>query len=418
MNIDDLILVSVDDHLIEPAHMFEGRVPKKYEDKAPRFVRRDDGTMAWRYEGQEILNTALNAVAGRPPAEFGMEPTCIEEIRSGCYDIHDRVKDMNANGVLGSMCFPSFPRFCGQLFMETEDHDQAAAMVRAYNDWHIDEWAGTYPGRFIPLALPMMWDPEAAAAEVRRVAAKGCHAVTFSSSPYDLGLPSIYQDHWDPFWQACADEGTVVCMHLGSNSKPGMTSPDAPIELVYTLSPVGLFSAAADLLWSPVFRKFPSLRVALSEGGTGWLPYFYERVDYIYRHTHHWSGTDLGDRLPSEILKEHVILCFIDDLVGIENRQHLNIDNITWECDYPHSDTTWPQAPEVLMKSLDGVSDDEINKVTHLNAMRHFQYDPLAHIPRERATVSVLRSEAVDWDVSIKSVRHLRPATASSERAF
>ncbi|MGB8390015.1 amidohydrolase family protein, partial [Mycobacterium sp.] len=240
MNVDDLILVSVDDHVIEPAHMFEGRVPKKYEDSAPRFVRRDNGTMAWRYEGQEILNTALNAVAGRPPTEFGTEPTCIEEIRTGCYDIHGRVKDMNANGVLGSMCFPSFPRFCGQLFADTADRDQAAAMVRAYNDWHIDEWAGTCPGRIIPLAVPMMWDPAATAAEVHRMAKKGCHAVTFSSSPYDLGLPTFYSEHWNPFWAACADEGTVVCMHLGSNSRPPTTSPDAPIELVYTLSPISL----------------------------------------------------------------------------------------------------------------------------------------------------------------------------------
>lgn len=418
MNIDDMILVSVDDHVIEPAHMFSGRVPKKYEEAAPRFVRRDDGTMAWRYEGQEILNTALNAVAGRPPTEFGMEPTCIEEIRSGCYDIGDRIRDMNANGVLGSMCFPSFPRFCGQLFMETKDREQAEAMVRAYNDWHLEEWAGTHPGRIIPLALPMMWDPVASAAEVRRVAAKGCHAVTFSSSPYDLGLPSIYQDHWDPFWRACADEGTVVCMHLGSNSLPAMTSPDAPIELMYTLSPVGLFSAAADLLWSPVFRKFPALRVALSEGGTGWLPYFCERVDYIYNHTKHWSGTDLGGRQPSEVFSEHVLLCFIDDAVGIENRHHLNIDNMMWECDYPHSDTTWPHAPETLMKSLAGVPDDEIDKITHRNAMRHFRYDPFAHIPREEATVSALRAQAIDWDVSIKSVKALRPATAASGPAF
>src|SRR5437763_7187488 len=129
MRTDDLIMVSVDDHVIEPPHMFEGRVPKKYLDHAPRFVRRDDGTMAWRYEDQEILNVALNAVAGRPPEEYGFEPTCIEEIRTGCYDIHDRVKDMNANGVLGSMNFPSFPRFCGQVFMETADREQAAAMV-------------------------------------------------------------------------------------------------------------------------------------------------------------------------------------------------------------------------------------------------------------------------------------------------
>jgi predicted TIM-barrel fold metal-dependent hydrolase len=416
---DDLIMVSVDDHVIEPPHMFEGRVPAQYADMAPRFVRRDDGTMAWRYEGQEILNVALNAVAGRPPDEYGFEPTCIEEIRAGCFDIHDRVKDVDANGVLGSMNFPSFPRFCGQVFMETADRDQAAAMVRAYNDWHVDEWAGTYPGRMIPLALPMMWDAEASAAEVRRVAAKGCHAVTFASSPYALGLPSIYQDDWDPFWAACADEGTVVCMHLGSSSTVPMTSPDAPTEVIYSLSPINLIEAATDVLWSPIFRKFPALRVALSEGGIGWIPYFLERVDYIYRHTRHWTGTDLGGRLPSEVFNEHVIVCFIDDAVGIETRHHLNIDNITWECDYPHSDTTWPRAPEVLMASLAGCSDEEIDKITHLNAMRHFQYDPFVHIPRDRATVSALRREAVGWDVSVRSTRHLRPAGATTaERPF
>ncbi|MBY8856793.1 amidohydrolase [Nocardia sp. CA2R105] len=412
MNVDDLILVSVDDHVIEPAHLFQGRVPRKYRDLAPRFVRREDGTMAWLYDGHTILNTALNAVAGRPPSEFGREPTRIEEIRTGCYDIHDRIKDMNANGVLGSMCFPSFPRFCGQLFAETADKDQAAAMVRAYNDWHMEEWAGTYPGRIIPLALPMMWDPEAAATEVHRMAEKGCHAVTFSSSPYDLGLPSLYSDHWDPLWAACAEEGTVVCMHLGSNSKPPMTSPDAPIELVYTLSPVGLFSAAADLLWSQVFRRFPTLRVALSEGGIGWLPYFLERIDYIYGHTQHWSGMDLAGRLPSEIFSEHVILCFIDDLVGIENRHHLNVDNVTWECDYPHSDSTWPVAPEKLLPSLTDMPDDEIDKITHRNAMRHFRYDPFAHIPRDQATVTGLRAQAAGWDISVQSVKHLRPAAA------
>ena len=411
MDVEDLILVSVDDHVVEPAHMFEGRLPEKYRDRAPRFIRREDGTMAWLYGDQVITNTALNAVAGRPPEEYGHEPTCLEEIRPGCYDIHSRVMDMNANGMLGSMCFPSFPRFCGQLFMEaTNDRDEAAAMVRAYNDWHIDEWCGTYPGRFIPLALPMLWDPEASAAEVRRVAEKGCHAVTFTSNPHALGLPSLYTDHWDPFFEACVEVGTVPCLHLGSSSTVPTTSPDAPIELVYTLSPINLIEAAGDVLWSPLFRKFPDLRVALSEGGVGWVPYFLERVDYIYRHTRHWSGMDLGPgKEPSEVFSEHVILCFIDDAVGVENRHHLNLDNLTWECDYPHSDSTWPQSPEKAMRYLEGLSDEEISKITHLNAMRHFQYDPFAHIPRSEATVGALRRKAKDWDVSIRPTRHLRP---------
>jgi predicted TIM-barrel fold metal-dependent hydrolase len=413
---DDLILVSVDDHVIEPPGVFDGRLPGRYADAAPRFVRRADGTMAWVYEGVEIPNTAANAVAGRPKSEYGFEPVCIEEIRPGCYDVDARVKDMDANGVLGSMCFPSFVRFCGQLFLEHGDRDQSAAMVRGYNDWHIEEWAGTHPGRFIPLALPIIWDPRLSAVEVQRVAAKGCHAVTFSSHPHALGLPTLYTDHWDPFWRACQEEGTVVCMHLGSSSTVPMTSPDAPIEVIYSLSPIGLMEAASDILWSPVFRKFPGLRIALSEGGVGWVPYFLERVDYIYRHTQHWTGMDLGGRLPSEVFKEHVILCFIDDLVGVENRHHLNVDNVAWECDYPHSDTTWPKSPEAAMRYLAGLPDAEIDKITHLNAMRHFQYDPFACIPREQATVGALRSRAVGWDVSVRATGHLRPPAIAGSR--
>jgi predicted TIM-barrel fold metal-dependent hydrolase len=409
MNVDDMILVSVDDHVIEPPHLFEGRLPQKYADLAPKFVRRDDGTMAWRYDGVEIASAAVNAVVGRPMDEYGFEPVCVEEMRPGCYDIHARVQDMNANGVLGSLCFPSFPRFCGQIFIGTTDREQGAAMVRAYNDWHFDEWAGTYPGRFIPLAMPMMWDPIATAAEIRRLAAKGCHAITFSSAPNALGLPSIYTDHWDPVWQACVDEGVVVCMHLGSNSQPVNTAHGAPTEVIYTLSPISLIEAAADVLWSPLFRKFPALRVALTEGGVGWIPYFLERVDYIYRHTKHWTGTDLGGQLPSELFNEHVLTCFIEDAVGIENRHRVNVDNIMWECDYPHSDCTWPLSPEKLLASLPGLTDAEIDTVTHVNAMRHYRYDPFTHIPREQATVGALRRQSAGWDISVKATKHLRP---------
>ena len=410
MELDDLILVSVDDHVIEPPHMFEGRVPARFVEVAPRLGRRDDGTMAWLYDGKELPNIALNAVAGRPKEELGYEPTTFEELRPGCYDIHDRVKDMDANGVLGSMSFPTFVRFCGQLFMHTKDREQAKAMVEAYNDWHLDEWAGTYPGRFIPLAIPMLWDAEATAAEVRRMAAKGCHALTFSASTYALGLPSIHDEYWDPVWKACVDEGTVICMHLGSSSTQPVTSPDAPVEVLHTLSPIGLFSTAADLMWSPLFKKYPDIRVALSEGGIGWIPYFLERIDDIYSYTRHFTGTDLGGRLPSEIFNEHVIVCFIKDPVGVEMRHHMNIDNITWECDYPHSTTTWPQAPEEVMKYFDGVPDDEIDKITHLNAMRHFRYEPFAHIPREQCTVGALRRKAAGWDVTPKPGTHIRRA--------
>ena len=118
MNIDDMILVSVDDHLVEPGDMFDGFLPSKYADVAPRMTRLENGCDAWIFDGRTFPNVALNAVAGRPKEEYGIEPTAFEQMRPGCYDPVERIKDMNAAGLLASMCFPSFPGFSGRLFAD------------------------------------------------------------------------------------------------------------------------------------------------------------------------------------------------------------------------------------------------------------------------------------------------------------
>jgi predicted TIM-barrel fold metal-dependent hydrolase len=408
MNIDDLILVSVDDHVVEPPDMFEGHVPAKYKDLVPKVVVKDDGTDAWVFEGQEATNVGLNAVAGRPPDEYGVEPTRFSEMRPGCFDIHERVRDMNANGVLASMNFPSYPQFCGQYFANAEDKGLGLAVLQAYNDWHVDEWCGTYPGRMIPLALPPMWDPELMAAEVRRMAERGCHAVTFSENPEKLGYPSIHNEHWDPFWTACSDVDTVACLHIGSSSQVVVTSVEAPVDTLITLQPINIVQAAADIIWSPVLRKFPQLTFALSEGGIGWIPYFLERIDGVYKKHRAWTHQDFGGRLPSEVFLERIVTCFIDDSFGIESREKLNLDMITWECDYPHSDSTWPQAPETIAASLQRVADDEVAKITHANALRVFSFDAFAHVPQDQATVGALRARAGDVDLGYRSSARLK----------
>ena len=400
MRTEDLVLISVDDHVVEPPDMFERHIPDKYRDEAPRLIHREDGSDAWLFQGKELPNIGLNAVAGRPPEEYGLEPTSFDEMREGTWDIHKRVRDMDANGVLGSMCFPSFPQLCGQLFARTKDKDLALAVLHAYNNWHIDDWCGSYPDRFIPLALPALWDPDVAAAEVRRVAAKGAHAISFSENPEKLKLPSFHSDHWDPFWKACTDEDMLVCLHIGSSSQLVVTASDAPIDVLITLQPINIVQAAADLLWSRVLRAFPTLRFALSEGGIGWIPYFLDRVDWIYERHHPWTGQDFGDQLPSQVFKERIVTCFIDDPTGIEMRHRVGIDSMCWEADYPHSDSTWPTSPERLMKSLDGVPDADIEKMTWRNAMRHYRFDPFANTPKEECTVGALRARAADVDVT------------------
>ncbi|MEZ5140454.1 MAG: amidohydrolase family protein [Acidimicrobiales bacterium] len=403
MQIDDLILVSVDDHVVEPPHLFEGRLSKKAAERAPKLEVLNSGREVWMFEGTSLPNVGLNAVVGRVPEEYGLDPLAFDQMRPGCYDIHERIRDMDANGMLGSLNFPSMTGFTGQLFSTMDDKDIALELLQAYNDWHVDDWCGTYPGRMIPLAVPPVWDPQLMADEVRRMAEKGCHAVTFSENPEKLHLPSWHSPHWDPFLAACEETGTVICLHIGSSSTTVITAMDAPIDTMITLQPMNIVQCAADLVWSPVFRKFPNLRIALSEGGIGWVPYFLERIDYVYKHHKAWTNQDFGDQLPSEVFNEHILTCFIDDAVGMEVRHHLNMDHVHWECDYPHSDSTWPDAPEAAMRYLHGLPDDDINRITHLNAMRNFSFDPFAHIPREEATVGALRARATDVDTTPKA---------------
>jgi predicted TIM-barrel fold metal-dependent hydrolase len=408
----ELVLVSVDDHVVEPPHLFDGRLPAKYQARAPVVQRRPDGTDVWVFEGVAIPQIGMNAVAGRPPEELGLDPHRFDDIRPGCYDPDERVRDMSADGVLGSVCFPSFPQFCGQVFAAARDRDLALAVVQAYNDWHIDEWCGSHPDRLVPLAITPLWSPDLIADEVRRVAAKGCHAISLSEQPSHVGLPSYHTDEWDVVWETCSDIGTIACLHIGSSAAvkavraPGddlprirvvgpltRTRTDEPIDVQITVDPITSIQAAADLLWSPALRRFPSMRFALSEGGVGWVPFFLERVDRAYRHHRHWTGQDFGDRLPSEVFREQVVLSFIDEAVGLENRHHLQVDNLCWESDFPHSDSSFPRSAEAVAASVKGLSDEEVAKITHENAMRHFGFDPYSRRAPEACTVRALRAE-------------------------
>jgi len=218
-----------------------------------------------------------------------------------------------------------------------------------------------------------------------------------------LGFPSFHSDHWDPLWEACVETGTVVSVHLGSSGQLAVTAPDAPVDVMITLQPMNICQAAADLLWSRVFKQFPDIRFALSEGGTGWIPYFLDRVDRTYDMHHLWTGQDFGDELPSDVFRRHFLTCFIADPVGIQLRHMIGMDNIAWECDYPHSDSSWPEAPEELAQVTAGVPDDEINKITYENACRWYRFDPFAIRAKERSTVAALRAGATGHDVSERS---------------
>jgi predicted TIM-barrel fold metal-dependent hydrolase len=392
-------LISVDDHVLEPGDLWLRRLPRKYHEQAPHLVTAQNGGHIWAYEDLREPVSGLAATAGTRKENWSMAAVSYDEMRPGFYDPVARVADLDAAGILASMCFPSFARFCGQAFWEAKDKELALLCVQAYNDWMIEEWCGSVPGRYIPLTIIPLWDPEKAAAEVRRNAARGAHAICFSENPEPLGLPTIWDPdrYWNPVWDACQETETVVCMHIGSSSRIPSISKDFPWSFNQAWA-AGAVTAGTMLTWliGPVFREFPGLRIALSEGGIGWMPYFLERAAQVVDRRGAMlargeqragagavfdatKALDLSGFDIYETFREHVYGCFIDDLHGVANVREIGIDNVMIETDYPHSDSTWPNCMEHARKQLAAngtLTDEEKYKILRGNAERLFHFVP------------------------------------------
>jgi predicted TIM-barrel fold metal-dependent hydrolase len=369
----DAKIISVDDHVIEHPRVFLDRLPAKDADIAPRIEKLPDGNDTWIYEGRQSGNFALNAVAGKHPREFGMDPRSYSDMLPGCYDIAERIKDMDIDGVWAQLCFPNFGGFAGSTFYAAKDKDLAVRCIKAYNDFILDEWCAYAPDRQIPLIMVPFWDVEASVKEVERTAAKGARSVTFLEAPHRVGLPSYHTDHWDPLLRVCEEAELPLSVHFGSGGMPLGLAPDGDMFIGIALFGINSMMAAVDLMMSPVFYKFPNIKFALSEGGIGWMPYLLERTDYSWGRHKYWCNVN-AEQVPSELFRKHIYGCFIFDDAGIEQRHRIGVDNILFEGDYPHSDSNWPHTRKLLTESLANVPDDEARKIVELNARKLYRF--------------------------------------------
>ncbi|NND68597.1 MAG: amidohydrolase family protein [Halioglobus sp.] len=393
MEKNDMVIVSVDDHITEPPDMFDKHLTGNDLATAPKFDTDENGKSFWTYQGMFMPSVGLNAVVGRPLEEYGMEPNSLEEMREGVYNVDRRIDDMNANGVAASLNFGTCVGFDGGRFHKAQDKDLALIHLRAYNDWHIDEWCGAHPGRFIPCALLPTWDMDATVAEIKRIAAKGCTAVSLNENPTKQELPSIHNEYWEPMWRAVADTDMTLCLHIGAGNPVPHASMETPIEAWITTMPLSSSVGAADWLHLKALQEH-DLKIAMSEASIGWVPYFLERADFAHSRHKYWTHNHFGGMLPSERFKKHFMLCFIDDAYGLKNLDQLNEDMVAYECDYPHSDTLWPDCPEHLWEQCKHLTDEQINKITHVNAMRWFNFDPFKQQDKSALTVGALRAKA------------------------
>ena len=366
-------VISVDDHVVEPPHLFDTYLPARLRDRGPQIVNAPNGAEVWSFEGRIYSQVGMNAVAGRRPETVRVEPFRFDQMRPGCYDAAARVRDMDLGAIWAMLNFPSqISGFCGRVFAAAEDREVGIACVRAWNDWMHDEWFTPFPDRFIRGGITYLADPTEAVREIERNAARGFTSVALPERPHATGLPSLWdRDHWEPIVQACAETGTVISLHVGSSGLYPFP-PGAPgLQLGATMFGQLSLGACAEWLWSGFPKDHPDLKIAMSEGGIGWVPMLIDRLDNIIDRSGYGLGWDLR---PSEVLRRNFWFCTLDDPSTIELRHVIGVERIMLETDYPHGDGTWPDTQSVIATAWAGVPPDELRRMCCLNAAELYRH--------------------------------------------
>jgi predicted TIM-barrel fold metal-dependent hydrolase len=363
-------VISVDDHLVEPPGMFDGRLPSALRDAAPRLIENELGQQVWEFDGKRYSQVGFNAVAGR--REGSLEPTRFEDMRKGCWDIDARITDMDLCGIWASMNFPSqITGFCGRVFSTATDPALGLAVTTAWNDWLFEEWYTPFPQRIIPLGITYLADAEQAAAEIRRNATRGFKSVTLPERPHAIGFPSLFTGWWDPIIEACVDTDTVISLHVGSSGMYPMPEGAPALQLGATLFGQLSLSACAEWLWSGYPLRFPTLKIAMSEGGIGWVPMLIDRLDNMCVRNGYAGDWPMR---PSEVLRRNFWFCTFDDPSTIDCRAVIGVDHIMVEVDYPHGDSIWPNVQRTIAETWGHIPVDEVRKMCSLNAASLYRH--------------------------------------------
>jgi len=385
------VLVSVDDHLFEPRDVFENRMPAKFADRAPRVVQDEHGRDAWLFEDTRVPISGANALKSWTPEHYTLGPVNYDDVRTAMWDVGHRVDDMTHAGILASLCFPSQVfGFAGTRFMTFQDHELALAAMRAYNSWLLDDWTGAYPERFIPSQVAWLLDADIAADEIQRNSERGFHAVSFTENPEPLGLPSLHSGYWDSFFRACEETNTVINLHVGSSGMTLQPSSDSPLEVASALFTVSAVAAAVDWVYSRIPVRFPDLKIVLSEGGIGWIPMLLDRFDYLASEwvpegpSNTWTGVDVT---PREAFLRNFWFTAYYDPSALRHLDEIGVDNVMYESDYPHADSSWPDTQLSLAEQFRDLDEVTIDRITFKNACELYQH-PLPTKQRVREFLS------------------------------
>lgn len=377
-------VISVDDHVVEPLGVWQDRLPASLRDRGPRVVPSDDGDV-WEINGNSHKITGLSAMAGKSFEDYTPKALRFAEMRPGCHDAKARIEDMDIDGVDAEVLFGTLAGLAGGTFIDLAgtDPELAAACVVAYNDWLVDEWCAENPRRLIAQCILPLWDLKAAAKELRRCISAGHKAALLPGLPHVFELPGFSDDRWEELFKVCEETGTPVALHIGGSigrkqaaeTMGAIGSGDGvAAESLVASAPLTNYGVLANLIFSGVPARYPKLKIVSVESGIGWMGYFLERMDWTYDRHRYWTHSPLAEP-PSHYFRRQIYGTFLVDDTGIETIERIGPDNVMWESDYPHTDTTWPNSKAVIKEHFGHLSPDVKHDVLAGNAVRVYQLE-------------------------------------------
>jgi predicted TIM-barrel fold metal-dependent hydrolase len=393
-------IISPDDHVQAPAHVWRDRLPAKWRELGPTvkrlqgaavigpgyigFAEREGGRWAdvWHYEDLQIPIVRIAAASGAPRSEIDGRPVTYEDIHPACYDQKARLAAMDRAGVEASVCYPNMEvRFCGQTFSLAKDKELALLCIKAYNDFIHEEWCAGSNGRLVGMGIVPLWDAQLAAAEARRLAALGFRSITFSEGPHLLGFPSIFSGFYDALFAECEANELVLSLHIGTGAF-AMLAPDMPGAVPNVVASFNSGYTLTDWLFSGLLQRYPNLKIVLAESQLAWVPYILSRADFVWKEMRGEGFTSISnDKMPhppSHYFRQNIWCTFFRDPIGLTLLDHIGVDNVMYEVDFPHTDSSWPNSFDTAVEMTSGLSHDDQVKLMAGNARKLFRIDVAA----------------------------------------
>jgi predicted TIM-barrel fold metal-dependent hydrolase len=355
-----LPVIDADGHVVEPPTLWAEYVEKPYRHRAPRLAVDERGRPCQLLDDRIIMRHAMLLTLG-PDYDFARV-----EFRAGGWDPHARLRDLDSEGIDVVVLFPSISFYLS----EVADPGLLAALCRAYNDW-LRDYCRAAPERLVGVAMLPLVDVDASIRELERATEQlGFRGAFFRPNPY-AGRP-IHHPVYERFWERAAALGVPVTVHEGlSDGIPtlGRERFENPAMLHVLSHPFEQMAACAGLIMTGVLDRHPQLRVVFLESGSGWLPYWLDRLD---GHWQTWGKLLPALRMkPSEYFKRQCMIS-TDPEDGVVEAvvRTLGDDCVVWASDYPHPDAHFPGAVGASLETMAGLSPASRAKIFAHNAAR------------------------------------------------